>query len=91
MICRVFQYMSSHRPLCGSVLAAGLHILFRYVDYDHYSAGVDAENQAQYMRAQAAYGGNPDMVHHNVHDAPNSYVSHAPNGTVTNNNGIIAH
>ncbi|KAF9950473.1 hypothetical protein BGZ72_007880 [Mortierella alpina] len=80
-------------PLCGSILAAGLHILFRHVDYDHYSAGIDAENQAQYMRAQAAYS-NPDMVHQNVHGAPNSYVSRGPNGTTTTNttnSGIVAH
>ncbi|KAF9940476.1 hypothetical protein BGZ67_007612 [Mortierella alpina] len=79
-------------PLCGAILAAGLHILFRYVDYDHYSAGIDAENQAQYMRAQAAYN-NPDMVHHNVHGAPNSHVNHGPNGTTTTattNSGVIA-
>ncbi|KAF9912400.1 hypothetical protein EC991_011092 [Linnemannia zychae] len=44
-------------PLCGAILAAGLHILFRYMDFDYHSAGIDAENQAQYQRAQAAVNG----------------------------------
>ncbi|KAG0360553.1 hypothetical protein BG005_010470 [Podila minutissima] len=41
-------------PLTGAVLAAALHILFRYLDYDRANPGIDAENQAQFMRAQSA-------------------------------------
>ncbi|KAG0011129.1 hypothetical protein BGZ82_003151 [Podila clonocystis] len=41
-------------PFCGAILAAALHILFRFLDFDTVNAGIDAENQAQYMRAQAA-------------------------------------
>ncbi|KAG0319553.1 hypothetical protein BG000_003838 [Podila horticola] len=41
-------------PFCGAILAAALHILFRFLDYDTVNAGIDAENHAQYMRAQAA-------------------------------------
>lgn len=42
------------RPLTGAILAAALHIMFRYLDFDYHSAGIDAENQAQYQRAQDA-------------------------------------
>ncbi|KAF9116002.1 hypothetical protein BGX27_005439 [Mortierella sp. AM989] len=41
-------------PLTGGIVAAGLAILFRFVDYDQYTAGIDAENRAQCMRAKAA-------------------------------------
>ncbi|KAG0015331.1 hypothetical protein BGZ81_011732 [Podila clonocystis] len=41
-------------PFCGAILAAALHILFRFLDFDTVNAGVDAENQAQYMRVRAA-------------------------------------
>ncbi|KAG0021647.1 hypothetical protein BGZ81_008833 [Podila clonocystis] len=41
-------------PLTGAILAAALHILFRFLDYDRANPGIDAENQAQYMRAQSA-------------------------------------
>ncbi|KAF9920162.1 hypothetical protein FBU30_010043 [Linnemannia zychae] len=44
-------------PLCGAILAAALHIMFRYLDFDYYSAGIDAENPAQFQRAQAAVNG----------------------------------
>ncbi|KAI8355226.1 aquaporin-like protein [Mortierella sp. GBAus27b] len=59
-------------PLGGAILAAAFHILFRYMDYDHYTVGIDAENQAQYERAQAAYrdgvvAGHHDAVHHGAH------------------------
>ncbi|KAG0221674.1 hypothetical protein BGX31_009638 [Mortierella sp. GBA43] len=61
-----------HIPLGGAILAAAFHILFRYMDYDHYTVGIDAENQAQYERAQAAYrdgvvAGHHDAVHHGAH------------------------
>ncbi|KAF9022571.1 hypothetical protein BGZ52_000848 [Haplosporangium bisporale] len=41
-------------PLCGAIFAAALHIQFRFLNHDTVNAGVDAENQAQYMRAQSA-------------------------------------
>ncbi|KAF9411872.1 hypothetical protein BGZ94_001213 [Podila epigama] len=47
-------------PICGAILAAALHILFRYLDYDQVSAGIDAENHAQYLRAQSAV----EHIHH---------------------------
>ncbi|KAF8927078.1 hypothetical protein BGZ58_010648 [Dissophora ornata] len=49
-----YQWIFWFGPLCGSILAAALHILFRFLDYDKYTAGIDAENAAQYERAQAA-------------------------------------
>jgi len=45
---------STFRPLTGAILAAALHILFRYLDYDRANPGIDAENQAQLMRARSA-------------------------------------
>lgn len=74
--------------MCGAIFAAGLHILFRFMDYDHYSLGIDAENTAQYNRAQAAYRdgvvpGHPGHLgHHGHHDV----VTH-PNGV---HNGTVA-
>ncbi|KAF9347447.1 hypothetical protein BGX26_001049 [Mortierella sp. AD094] len=52
-------------PLCGGVFAAALHILFRFLDFDRHSAGIDAENHAQYVRARAVYKGEqfPDEYH----------------------------
>ncbi|KAG0204988.1 hypothetical protein BGX28_003238 [Mortierella sp. GBA30] len=65
-------------PFGGAILAAALHIFFRHMDYDRYSAGIDAENQAQYQRAQAAVGNNPDVVVHNPSGASNTYASNNP-------------
>ncbi|KAF9356201.1 hypothetical protein BGX26_005591 [Mortierella sp. AD094] len=33
------------RPLCGAILAAAFHILFRYLGFDRHSSGIDAENE----------------------------------------------
>ncbi|KAG9067743.1 hypothetical protein KI688_011330 [Linnemannia hyalina] len=64
--------------LFGAILAAALHILFRYFDYDQHNAGIDAENQAQYLRAQDA------AAHHLGHgDQQTTYVNRNPNGTAT--------
>jgi len=41
-------------PMFGGILAAALHIMFCYLDYDLYTPGIDAENQAQYVRAKAS-------------------------------------
>ncbi|KAF9943160.1 hypothetical protein BGZ67_004939 [Mortierella alpina] len=49
-------------PLTGAIFGAALHILFRFLDYDHHNAGIDAENQAQYMRAQGAYYGDANTT-----------------------------
>ncbi|KAF9586392.1 hypothetical protein BGW38_005823 [Lunasporangiospora selenospora] len=65
-------------PLCGAVLASGLHILFRYLDFDHYNPGFDAENQAQYMRAQAAYDPNYSGTY------PAATTTVGPNSNLTN-------
>ncbi|KAI1320835.1 hypothetical protein EDD11_009792 [Mortierella claussenii] len=77
-------------PLCGAIAAAAMHILLRYMDFDHHSAGIDAENEAQYQRAQAAYRGdtaddlgyNDSNTHNNDN---NNYGSHAPAGAMTSN------
>ncbi|KAF9578570.1 hypothetical protein BGW38_005563 [Lunasporangiospora selenospora] len=51
-------------PFGGAVLAAALHILFRFLDYETVNPGIDAENQAQYQRALSAYGlSTPDGIH----------------------------
>ncbi|KAG0305730.1 hypothetical protein BGZ98_003651 [Dissophora globulifera] len=41
-------------PLSGAIFGAAMHILFRFLDFDQYTAGYDAENEDQYQRAQAA-------------------------------------
>ncbi|KAF9428168.1 hypothetical protein BGZ94_003209 [Podila epigama] len=64
-------------PFCGAILAAALHILFRYLDYDRVNPGIDAENQAQLLRAQAAV--NETHVYNNGYD--NTY--RAPGTTTT--------
>ncbi|KAF9573669.1 hypothetical protein EC968_008185 [Mortierella alpina] len=61
-------------PLTGAIFAAALHILFRFLDYDHHSAGIDAENQAQYLRAQGAYNGDVNTTTYGGH------VNHVDNG-----------
>ncbi|KAK3815046.1 MAG: hypothetical protein J3Q66DRAFT_441237 [Benniella sp.] len=45
-------------PLCGAIVATGLHILFRYMDFDQYA--VEAENRSRLLRPQAAL----DSDHH---------------------------
>ncbi|KAG9069888.1 hypothetical protein KI688_009213 [Linnemannia hyalina] len=75
-------------PLCGAILAASLHILFRYLDFDYYSAGIDAENQAQYQRAQNAVNGTKQ-----TNTSPNNgghydqNVNYSDNNASYNNNG----
>ncbi|KAF9341728.1 hypothetical protein BGZ91_003357 [Linnemannia elongata] len=75
-------------PMFGAILAAALHILFRYFDYDQHNAGIDAENQAQYVRAKAA------AAEHLGHGQQTTYVNRGPNGTTTttttttNNNNV---
>ncbi|KAF9974186.1 hypothetical protein BGZ65_008868, partial [Modicella reniformis] len=63
-------------PLCGSILAAALHILFRYMDYDQYSAGIDADYPSQYARTRdglplhhdgVGTATHPSGVHNNIH------------------------
>ncbi|KAF9342831.1 hypothetical protein BGX26_006779, partial [Mortierella sp. AD094] len=44
-------------PLTGAIAASGLAILYRIMDYDQYTHGIDSENNAQYMRAKAARKG----------------------------------
>ncbi|GJJ77097.1 aquaporin rerated protein, other eukaryote [Entomortierella parvispora] len=83
-------------PLCGAILAAALYILFRFVDYDQYSAGIDAENEAQYQRAQAAVHGGSNMTNSNNNqvnyndqynsNVGNAYVNRGPDGTTTTTN-----
>ncbi|KAF9347952.1 hypothetical protein BGX34_002791 [Mortierella sp. NVP85] len=70
-------------PLCGAILAAALHILFRSMDYDHYSAGIDAKNQAQYARAQAAFRDGVPVHHDGVNHATTAGGVHHHNGTTT--------
>ncbi|KAK3807639.1 MAG: aquaporin-like protein [Benniella sp.] len=70
-------------PLCGAILAAALHILFRYMDYDHYSAGIDAKNHAQYTRAQAAYRDGVPVHHDGVNHPTTAGGVHHHNGTTT--------
>ncbi|KAF9910561.1 hypothetical protein EC991_006120 [Linnemannia zychae] len=65
-------------PLFGAILAAAFHILFRYFDYDQHNAGIDAENHAQYLRAQAAAAN-----HLGYGDQQTTYVNRNPNGTTT--------
>ncbi|KAG0304406.1 hypothetical protein BGZ98_005565 [Dissophora globulifera] len=55
-------------PLTGGIFAAGLHILFKFLDYDKYNAGIDADNLVQYRRAQDALDGH--YGHHGHHGAP---------------------
>ncbi|KAG0212839.1 hypothetical protein BGX28_005495 [Mortierella sp. GBA30] len=79
-------------PLTGAILGAAMHIFFRFMDYDHHTAGIDAENQVQYMRAQAAHGGdvpattygntNPNYVEH-VNNVNHVNVNQTPAGTTT--------
>ncbi|KAG0366458.1 hypothetical protein BGZ54_005340 [Gamsiella multidivaricata] len=69
-------------PLCGAILGAALHILLRYMDYDDYAYGIDAENEPQCLRAEAAYKGEaPNTAttagHHNYNDC------HVPAGRAT--------
>ncbi|KAG0272044.1 hypothetical protein BGZ95_000089 [Linnemannia exigua] len=68
-------------PLFGAILAAALHILFRYFDYDQHNAGIDAENQAQFLRAQAAAAQH--LGHNYNGQQQTTYVNHNPNGTTT--------
>ncbi|KAG0052240.1 hypothetical protein BGZ83_002800 [Gryganskiella cystojenkinii] len=86
-------------PLCGAILAAALHILFRFLDYDQHSAGIDAENEAQYQRAQAAVNG-PNMTYANntgnyngSYNNNTTYVNRGPNGatTTTTTTSNLAH
>ncbi|KAF9924740.1 hypothetical protein FBU30_005343 [Linnemannia zychae] len=64
-------------PLLGAILAAALNILFRYFDYDLYNPGIDAENQAQFLRARAA------AAEHLGYSNQSSHVNHKPDGTTT--------
>ncbi|KAF9295192.1 hypothetical protein BGZ88_002613 [Linnemannia elongata] len=72
-------------PLCGAILAAGLHILFRYMDFDYHSAGIDAENQAQYQRAQNAVNGTQQTTTY-VNTNPNNGGYYDQNVNYSNNN-----
>ncbi|GJJ68382.1 aquaporin rerated protein, other eukaryote [Entomortierella parvispora] len=77
-------------PFGGAILAAALHILFRFLDYDQYSAGIDAENQAQYLRAQAAVSGgdvhNVNYANNNANVNANVNANANANATYANNN-----
>lgn len=77
-------------------MAAALHILFRFLDFDQYSAGIDAENELQFQRAQAAVsgggGGVPNLTSSNnsnvnysgqYNNAGTTYVNRGPDGTTT--------
>ncbi|KAF8949395.1 hypothetical protein BGZ47_003807 [Haplosporangium gracile] len=66
-------------PLCGAILAAALHILFRFMDFDYHSAGIDAENQAQYQRAQ-------DTVNGTQQTSANNDGYYDQNANYSNNN-----
>ncbi|KAG0212284.1 hypothetical protein BGX33_003730 [Mortierella sp. NVP41] len=74
-------------PMFGAILAAALHILFRYFDYDLHNPGIDAENQAQFDRARAF------AAEHTGQQA--AYDNRGPHGTTntttatTNNNDNI--
>lgn len=72
------------RPFCGAILASALYILFRFLDYDQYSAGIDAENQAQYLRAQAAVNGDHNTTTYNQNQYDNGTTS-ATAATATSN------
>ncbi|KAG0265115.1 hypothetical protein BGZ95_003416 [Linnemannia exigua] len=72
-------------PLCGAILAAGLHILFRYMDFDYHSAGIDAENQAQYLRAQAAVNGTQQTTSTTFTNNNNNDVYYEQNPNYNNN------
>ncbi|KAF9540815.1 hypothetical protein EC957_003737 [Mortierella hygrophila] len=72
-------------PLCGAMLAASLHILFRYLDFDYYSAGIDAENQAQYQRAQNAVKGTQQTTTYS-NTSPNNGGYYDQNVDYSNDN-----
>ncbi|KAG0315410.1 hypothetical protein BGZ97_008269 [Linnemannia gamsii] len=81
-------------PLCGAILAASLHILFRFMDFDYHSAGIDAENQAQYQRAQDAVKGTQQTTTYtntNANTSNGGYYDQNPNyshnANYNNNNG----
>ncbi|KAG0052073.1 hypothetical protein BGZ83_003006 [Gryganskiella cystojenkinii] len=81
-------------PFGGAILASALHILFRFLDYDQHSAGIDAENQAQYLRAQAAvngehtttttYSNNNNINNNNINN--NHHFGNGPTSTTTTTN-----
>ncbi|KAF9974449.1 hypothetical protein BGZ73_002134 [Actinomortierella ambigua] len=66
-------------PLAGAVLGAALHILFRWVNYDHLNPGQDAESFAQYHRANMAF----DPEYAAAHGNPPTTTPAAANGTTT--------
>ncbi|KAG0346289.1 hypothetical protein BG004_001997 [Podila humilis] len=85
-------------PLCGAILAAALHILFRFLDYDRVNPGIDAENQAQYARAQqavadrhgydntAGYNNNTAGYNNNTAGYNNNTAGYNSNNTTGYNN-----
>ncbi|KAF9107750.1 hypothetical protein BGX29_005037 [Mortierella sp. GBA35] len=81
-------------PLGGAILAAALHILFRYMDFDYHSAGIDAENQAQYLRAQAAVNctQQPTTTTYTNNNNGGGYYEQnpSPNYSYANNNANYA-
>ncbi|KAF9127644.1 hypothetical protein BGW39_005710 [Mortierella sp. 14UC] len=72
-------------PLCGAILAAGLHILFRYMDFDYHSTGIDAENQARYQRAQAAVNGTQQTSTTYTNNNNSGYYDQSVNYSNNNN------
>lgn len=77
--------ITQYRPLFGGILAAALHILFRYLDYDLYNPGIDAENHAQYIRAKAAAADQLGLSGQNQASRANRGLD----GTTTTNNNNI--
>ncbi|KAF9098583.1 hypothetical protein BGX23_005886 [Mortierella sp. AD031] len=79
-------------PLCGAILAAALHILFRYMDFDYHSAGIDAENQAQYLCAQAANPSpNYSYANNNANYANGNNQHYAPGTATTTTSTTTGH
>ncbi|KAF9299845.1 hypothetical protein BGZ74_008589 [Mortierella antarctica] len=72
-------------PLAGAILAAALHILFRFLDYDTVNPGIDAENHAQYLRAQAAVENRNRNRSGSVRDANDTTTTTATTTTTPEN------